>query len=83
MNLITRITRRFNPLIENFTEETSRRQRETFLCLQSNHDVKLKKVTKVGGETVLICEDGISVDYNGLVSWSEQGFYPIEWSPFN
>ncbi len=83
MNLITRITRTINPRIENYTEETSRRQRDTFLDLQTRHGIKLKRVVKEGSETILICTEDVSIDYRGWISWADLGFHPIEWSPFN
>lgn len=83
MNLFSRLSRSINPKIEHYEELTSRRQRETFSHLEKAYGIKLKRVSRSCGEIVLLCDRGISVDYNGLVSWGDHGFYPIEWSPFN
>lgn len=82
MNLFSRLTRNISPRIEDFDDKTSRRQKETFLYLQSTHGVKLKRVVSGSKETLLVCDKNIVVDWAGLVSWDDTGFYPIEWSPF-
>lgn len=82
MTLFTRLTRNVKPRIENFDDKTSRRQKETFLYLEREHGVKLKRVVEGSEETLVLCDKNIVIDWDGLVSWDDTGFCPIEWSPF-
>lgn len=65
-------------------EASSRRQLETLYKLRETSDITLDTILSATPDekTLLICSDGIKIDWNGWIDINDSGFRPIDWTVF-